>query len=139
MLQWYNSLPVKQTKLITEYQLPITQDNYYQLFEEIISGKKVDTNLAHPNESNAIHSRIKGEPIYGSQGTIQGVLLSFKTSLTTLLSIKKSVRLSIVLNLSFQKLMKVSYYSTRISGFCITTKPSPNNTYMKIITYSNKG
>lgn len=78
MLQWYNSLPVKQTKLITEYQLPITQDNYYQLFEEIISGKKVDTNLAHPNESNAIHSRIKGEPIYGNQGTIQGVLLSFK-------------------------------------------------------------
>jgi len=82
MLNWHNPQPLKKGLSVTEYQLPFNHDHYYQLFEEVIAGQKVDISLTNQSHSNLIQYYIKGEPIYGISGTIQGALFSFKNITT---------------------------------------------------------
>ncbi|MDI9860729.1 PAS domain S-box protein [Flectobacillus roseus] len=78
IFNWHNPQPLQKGLSITEHQLPFDHNHYFRLFEEVMSGQKVDTSLTKQSHSNTIQCYIKGEPIYCNQGTIQGALFSFK-------------------------------------------------------------
>jgi hypothetical protein len=74
----YNPRLLQKGQLITAYKLPVSNEEYHRLFGEIISGKKIDTTVSCLTNISTIQYRVKGEPLYSSQGTILGVLFSFK-------------------------------------------------------------
>lgn len=78
MIKWFNPQSLQKGQLITAYKLPVKSEMYHQLFEEIISGKKVDTTVPSLTQASTIQYRIKGQALYCRQGFIQGVLFSFK-------------------------------------------------------------
>lgn len=77
MIKWFNPQSLQKGQLITAYKLPVKSEKYHQLFEEIISGKKIDTTVPCLTQASTIQYRIKGQPLYCSQGIIQGALFSF--------------------------------------------------------------
>ncbi|MDI9878152.1 PAS domain-containing protein [Flectobacillus longus] len=77
MIKWFNPQSLQKGQLITAYKLPVKSEKYHQLFEEIISGKKVDTTVPSLTQASTIQYRIKGQALYSSQGIIQGALFSF--------------------------------------------------------------
>ena len=78
MIKWFNPRLLQKGQLITAYKLPVSNEEYHLLFGEIISGKKIDTTVSCLTNISTIQYRVKGEPLYCSQGTILGVLFSFK-------------------------------------------------------------
>ncbi len=82
LFNWHNPQPLKKGLSVTEHQLPFDHNHYFQLFEEVVAGQKVNTSLTNQSRSNTIQYSIKGQPIYCNQGNLQGALFSFKNITT---------------------------------------------------------